>query len=197
MIEDELIKIWQSSPNQERVKFEKSRLMIDVQTSVDRLHKAIKFRDLREIIAAMIVIPIFGLYAFIFPFILSKIASVLIILYAIFVIIRLRSAKKHKPGEFTETYLEYLLKTRDYIRIQKRLLETVLYWYILPGLTLVTMFTIGFFESPKVSTGMFVFSFAFYFVVGVGLYLLNKRAVKKVIDPQLEKVEQLIKVIQE
>ena len=48
MIEDELVKIWQSSPNQERVKFEKSRLMIDVQSSLDRLHRFVKYRDLMD-----------------------------------------------------------------------------------------------------------------------------------------------------
>ena len=38
MIEDELIKIWQSSSNQERVKFEKSKLMIELQLSLKRLN---------------------------------------------------------------------------------------------------------------------------------------------------------------
>jgi hypothetical protein len=31
-MEDELVKIWQSSPNTEVIKFEKSRLMVDVQS---------------------------------------------------------------------------------------------------------------------------------------------------------------------
>jgi hypothetical protein len=59
-MEDELVKIWQSSPNQERVKFEKSRLMIDAQSSIDRLHKEIRFRDIKEQIAVIIVIPAFA-----------------------------------------------------------------------------------------------------------------------------------------
>jgi len=42
-MEEELIKIWQSSPNQERIKFERSRLMMDVQSSMDDFNKKIKF----------------------------------------------------------------------------------------------------------------------------------------------------------
>src|SRR5882724_1843165 len=105
MIDEELIKIWQSSPNQERVKFEKSRLMINMQTSMDRLHRSIKTRDVREQIASLIVIPVFAFYIYYVPFILSKVASGLIILWVIYVLIRLKNAKKHKPGAFTETYL--------------------------------------------------------------------------------------------
>src|SRR5882762_8339565 len=113
MIEEELIKIWQSSPNQERIKFEKSRLMIDVQSSMDRLHKNIKYRDLREQIAVAVVIPAFAYTAYAIPHLLSKAASLLIVGWAIYISIRLRNAKKHKPGAFTETYLDYLHKTKD------------------------------------------------------------------------------------
>ncbi len=106
MIEEELIKIWQSSPNQERVKFEKSRLMIDVQSSMDHFHRKIKYRDLREQIAVAIIIPVFAYYAYSIPHLLSKVASVLIIGYALFVAIRIKKAKKHKPGAIAETTSE-------------------------------------------------------------------------------------------
>src|SRR5258708_35179683 len=115
MMEEELIKIWQSSLNQERVKFEKSRLMIDMQSSVDRLHRGIKYRDLGERIGAMIGMPVFAYYAYHIPFTLTKIASVLIILWDAYVIIRLRNAKKHKPSALTETYRKHLFKSRDYL----------------------------------------------------------------------------------
>jgi len=34
MIEDELIKLWQTSSNAEHIKFEKSKLMIELQSSL-------------------------------------------------------------------------------------------------------------------------------------------------------------------
>lgn len=195
MIEDELIKIWQSSPNQERVKFEKSRLMIDLQSSLDRFHKAIRNRDLTETIAAIIVIPIFAYYAYIIPHALTKIASVLIVLWAVYVVMKLKQARKSKPGAFTETYQEYLYKTREYLIVQKKLLDTVLYWYILPGFAFILLFLMGFIGIPEkhnyiIKTG------TLSTVLGVFVYFLNRRAVKKRITPRLEKVDELIKVME-
>ncbi len=194
MIEDELIKIWQSSPNQERVKFEKSRLMLDVQSTLDHLHKKIGYRDAMEQIAVVVGIPIFAYYAYHIPFVLTKITSVLIIFWGVFVIIRIRSAKKHKPSAFTETYLEYLYKTREYLRIQKRLLDSVLYWYILPAMTLIFLFTLG----PGIAGRLpkIVKIAAGNVAIGVATYFLNKRAVQKQLMPRLEKIDALIKVME-
>ena len=195
MIEDELVKIWQSSPNQERVKFEKSRLMIDMQSTLDHLHKKIKYRDLGEQIGAMMVIPVFAYYAYSIPFMLTKVASVLIIFWAVYVIVRLRNAKKHKPSAFTETYLEYLYKSREYLKVQKQLLDNVLYWYILPAAILVFLFILG----PGI-TGRVVKIIKLgvgNILLGVAIYFLNKRAVKKEFVPRLEKIDKLISVMED
>jgi hypothetical protein len=194
MMEEELIKIWQSSPNQERVKFEKSRLMLEVQSNTDRLHRGIKHRDLRELIAVIIIVPVFAYYIYIVPFILSKVASLLIIVWGIYIILRLRKARKYKPGAFTETYLEYLYKTREYIEVQKQMTDSVLYWYILPGWTLVTLFVAGFIGVPGKLKWM-IQTEAGNFFVAVAAYLLNKQAVKKHFLPRLAKIDELIGVL--
>jgi len=72
MMEEELTRIWQSSANEERLKFEKSRLIMDVQLSLDRIHKYIRYRDLSELIGATIVVPVFVYGAYIVPPTLSK-----------------------------------------------------------------------------------------------------------------------------
>ena len=190
-MEDELMKIWKSSSNQERVKFEKSRLMLEVQSSIDRLDRIIKYRDMREMIAVAIVIPAFVFQAFKTPFILSKIACVFIILFAIYVVIQLRKAKRHRPGRLTETYLEYLHKTKEYLNVQKQLLDTALYWYILPGYIGISLFTLGTGKLPYIIK-MQVLSVAF----GILAYFLNKRAVNKTLLPRLQKIDELIKVME-
>ncbi len=53
MIEDELIKIWQSSSKQELIKFEKSKLMIELQSSLNRLHRWWKYLELSETLLAV------------------------------------------------------------------------------------------------------------------------------------------------
>lgn len=194
-MEEELIKIWQSSPNQERVKFEKSRLIIDVQASMDHFHKKIKYRDVREQIAVAIIIPVFAYYAYAIPHLLSKVASVLIIGYALFVAIRIRKAKKNKPGAITETYLAYLHKTRDYLLIQRQLLDSILYWYILPGMTLTMLFFMGSGMTGRVKP---ILKMALLnIVLAFATYFLNKRAVQKEFIPRLAKIDDLIRVMEQ
>lgn len=195
-MEEELRIIWQSSANEERLKFEKSRLIMDVQLSLDRIHKYIRYRDLSELIGATIVVPVFVYGAYIVPPTLSKIASVLIALWAIFVIVQYRKAKKHKPGAYTETYLEYLYKTREYLGVQKRLLDNVLYWYILPSMVFIFLFLAGFMGIPEKITWMMTTATAAV-VLEIIIYFLSKRAVKKRIMPRLNKVDELIKLMKE
>lgn len=194
MIEDELVKIWQSSPNQERVKFEKSRLMIDVQSTVDHFHQKIKYRDLIEQFTGLLLIPVFAYHAYRVPFTLTKVASVLIILWIVYVIFRLQNAKKHRPSAFTETYLEYLYKTRDYLNIQKQLLNNILYWYILPAMIAMFLFIAG----PGIAGRLqkVIKMEAVFIAIGAATYFLNKRAVKKQFVPRLEKIDELIKVLE-
>ncbi|MDX1768666.1 MAG: hypothetical protein R3294_11475 [Arenibacter troitsensis] len=193
MIEDELIKIWQSSPNQERIKFEKSKLMIDLQSSLDRFHRTIKYRDLMETIPGIIIIPIFVYIAYTIPFTLSKIGAIWIILSIIYIIIRLQKAKKIRPGSFTETYRDYLIKTKEYLFIQKKLLDTVIYWYFSPIAIGIVLFSIGAINNIKdllVNLGGLI-------VLGIIVYILNKRAIKKQITPRLKKIDELLKVMEE
>ena len=194
-MEDELVKIWQLSPNQERVKFEKSRLMIDVQSSLDRFHRFVKYRDLMDTIPAILVVPAFALYSIIGPFTLSRIASGLIALWAIHLILRLRKAKKNKPSAMTGTYLDYLQKNRRFLMDQKELMDTILYWAVIPMITLVSLFFIGVFmgrPGPPIKRAI---ALGGNVVLGIVVYLMNKWAVKKQIMPRLEKVDELINVM--
>lgn len=193
-MEEELIKIWQSSPNQERIKFDKSRLMLEVQSSMNDLHKKIKYRDWREYIAVGIIIPAFAYSAYALPNLLSKVASILIIGYAIFVALKIRNAKKHQPGAFTETYLEYLYKTREYLLIQKQLLDSVIHWYILPGMTLTMLFFLGFGVTGRIKPILKMG--AINVLLAIATYFLNKQAVQKELVPRLAKIDELIRVLE-
>lgn len=194
MMEEELIKIWQSSPNQERIKYEKSRLMLEVHASLDKFHKAVKYRDLREQIAVAVIVPFFAVGAFILPGTVSKIACVLIIAWAFYVLYRLREAKKSNPGAFSDTYLDYLYRTREYLHVQKHLLDNVMYWYILPAMFLTMLFTVGFGIADRIRpiVKMAVLNIG----LAVATYILNKRAVAKQIMPRLNKVNELIQVME-
>ncbi len=198
MMEEELIKIWQSSPNQEQIKFEKSRLILDTQSSLDRFNKLIKYGILIEQSAAIIVIPVFLFYIYFVPFMLSKIASLLIVIWVIWYMLKLRSWKKSKPTNLSENYLEYLYQNQNYLRTLKKWADTALYWHILPCIIGTLLFIIGY-----VIGGVLVDSFQIAIIfssvigTGIGLYFYTKWRTKKLYTNRLTKIEELIKVIEE
>ena len=196
MIEDELIKIWQSSSNEERIKFEKSKLMIELQSSLDRLNRRWKFGVRVEIVAAFIAIPIFAFITYWIPYTTSKIASVLIIIYVVFVITRLISIKKFKPSDLEENYLKYLKKSKAYLEAQGNLIETYKYWGSLPLYPIIFLFVIDFWEIPSKRV---IIVILFLNMVGLHIltYFLQKRKVKNEINPRIDSVDVLIKELKE
>ena len=195
-MEDELIKIWQSSPNQEKIKFEKSKLIIEVQSSLDKIQRSWKYMIIRETIAAIIAIPAFLFITYNVPYTISKIGSIWIVLAVIYILIRLKSAKKHKPTDLTETYIDYLYKTKDYLNAQKKLLDTVLYWYVLPVFPGYVLILLGFIHIPEKRKIIIIAALAFV-VMAILAHFLNKRGVRKEFDPRLKKIDELIQVLEE
>ena len=196
MIEDELIKIWQSSSSQERIKFEKSKLMIELQSSLDKLNGWWKFGVRVEVIAAFIAIPIFAFLTYWVPYTTSKIASVLIIIYVVYVITRLIGIKKHKPSDLEENYLEYLKKSRAYLEAQKRLFETSIYWAALPLYPIIFLFVVGFWEIPS---KRIIIIILFLNMVGMHCYgyFLSRKRVKNEINPRIKRVDEVIESLKE
>ena len=196
MIEDELIKIWQSSSNQERLKFEKSKLIIELQSSLGRLHRWWKYLELVEVISAIIGILSFVFVLYWVPFTTSKIASVLIIIWLVNLLIRVLGIKKFKPSDLEENYLEYLKKSREYLKAQGNLLETYNYWGTPPLYPILFLFVMGFWEIPS---KRFIIIIVFLNMVGMHIYgyFLNKKRVKNEINPRIKRVDELIESLKE
>lgn len=196
MIEDELTKIWQSSPEIEQVKFEKSRLMLDMESSLNRIRRGWKYMLIRETLASAITIPVFTYIAYTHPFTVTRIGSVWIVLSVIYIIFRLLRTDRQKPNNYSETYLDYLYKAREVLGIQKKSLDNVLYWYLLPLYPGLILFLLGFIHIPE-KINIILLTFSTAIVVAIALHLLNKRAAKKKFVPRLKKIDELIKTLEE
>ena len=199
-MEDELIKIWRSSSNQERIKFEKSRLMIELKSSLERHHRRWKHLELVEsAMAAVIGVLLSIIMMFIIPFILIKIGLILLAILAMYLIIKHQRVKKFKPNDLEDNYLDYLKKTRKYLEVQKQYLKTYVYWGILPAYPIMLLFTIGMWGKVKVPafTYFIVFINVATIIIGIYGYYLNKKRVKKEINPRIAKVDELIKRLEE
>ena len=196
MIEDELIKLWQSSSRQERVKFEKSKLMMDLHSSLDRLHRWWKYMERVNIISALLTIPPFIFAIFWAPFISMKIASALVIVWATYVGLRILPIKKVKPGNLESNYLDYLEKTKAYLIAQKKLLETSLNWATLTIYPIYLLFWVGVWEKP-LARNLAVISFLALIGVGVYTFYSNKERVNNEILPNIQRIDELISTLKE
>jgi len=196
MIEDELIKIWQSSPEQEQIKFEKSRLMLDMENSLDRFHRLVKYRVLIDQIVAITMIPVFLFGIYFVPPILTKIASFLIVIWTIWYMLQLRKAKRRKPESVTLNYLEYLDKNRDYMMYLKKMINKSMYSYTLLALPGYFLFIAGVYFDGMINLAFFI-KFILLGVVGhIGAYIYSRWEVKKIDAPRLKKINELIKMME-
>ena len=195
MTEDELIKIWQSSSNQELIKFEKSRLMIELQSSLKRLNRWWNYIELSETALAVFGVLLSTLLLFKIPFILTKIALALMIICAVYLIIKYRGLKKYQPNDLENNYLNYLKKNKEYLQAQKKFLKTYFYWGILPVYPIMLLFTISIWEKAPIYL-IFLINVA---TIGIGVYgyFLNKKRVKKEIIPKISKVNELINKLEQ
>lgn len=203
MMEDELIALWQSSPKHERIKFEKSRLMLEVQSSLNRFNKAINRRDYIEIGGAIfLVIPLFAYEAYRQPNYITKLGALWIILYCLFVIYKLLKAKRKKPTENC-SYLEYLKQSKHHLERQKNLLDNVSYWYILPALIGALIMLTGMSDLVNKTWQEIIRIKRLWKVlpamafITVFIHLLNKWSVKKQIVPRINRVEELIRLMED
>ena len=196
MIEDELIKIWQSSSNQERVKFEKSKLMLELDSSLERFHSWWKNMERVNVISGWVTVLGFIPGIIWVPYTSMKIASALIIVWVIYIATRGRSVKKFKPSDLEANYLQYLEKTRTYLLAQKRLIETSLNWRVLTILPIYLSFFVSIWDKPL---ARYVAVISFLALVGTMIYSYykSKRIVKNKINPRITRVDELIKRLKE
>ena len=196
MIEDELIKIWKSSSNQDRIKFEKSKLMIELKSSLERLHRWWNYIERVNVISALITIPIFMAIVYWAPYTSVKIASVLVIVWSIYIGIRMSRIKKIKPSDLEENYLHYLEKMKTYLLAQKKMLETSLNWATLTIYPIILLFFVDLWEKPL---ARYIAVGAFSALVGVGVYeyYVSKRRVKNEIIPRINRIDELIAGLKE
>ncbi len=195
MIEDELIKIWQSSSNQERIKFEKSKLMIELQSSLKRLDKWWNYIELSETVLAIFGVLLCTFLLFKIPFILTKIALALLIICAVYLIIKYRGVKKFQPSDLENNYLNYLKKNREYLEAQKKFLKTYFYWGILPVYPIMLLFTISVWEKAPIHLIALINGAT----IGIGIYgyFLNKKRVKREITPRISGINELINQLEQ
>ncbi len=144
MSEQELKNIWKNSSKASTIQIESTALLADLKYSVKTMESLIVKRDLREILASFFGILVFTYFTFEFPFPLTKIASAFGILWFLFVIFRLKFAsRKNQDTDLSVSIIEELEQEKSFLIKQKNLLNTALYWYVLPPFFMNILFYAG------------------------------------------------------
>jgi len=196
MMEEELIEIWKSSPKSERIKFEKSRLVLDVQSSLDRFHKMIRFAILREKIAGISIILVFSFYVYFIPYTLTKIASLIFALSGVWYVWMLTGLKKHRPAVLSENYLDYLKSCRNYILVLKKIGDQI-HWHLLFVTLGVSIFIAGPISANVLSTTKIIIGITIMVVTLIFCYLYAKWFAKKHYVERLKKINHLIAIMEQ
>lgn len=189
MKEDELKDIWQAANlRNQTINFHAINLK-EMNNRIKKFENKIRKRNNVEIGAAIFSIVVFGVFAYIKPTLMAKMGAILIICYCLSVIYWLRKTENKQPNfDLMKNMKDQLMEYQNYVKEERKLLKTVLYWYLLPMLPGLILFLIG--------SGANWWSVTIYFVVVIfmfGLiYYLNQRAVKDRIDPLLADIDKTL-----
>jgi len=206
MIEQELKDIWRNSSQVEKIKFDLSRLLIELNNKADKLDKVIRKRDFREITASVLASILFIYLAYSVPFVIARIGCLLAVASFGYLVYRLRLNRQlKKPIDLTLSFKDQLARQRQNMEQEAKLLNTVLYWYILPPFIAQVVFILGIGDPSSIGwdsqlmehlpltmySKIRLIGFISFFNLIV--VWLNKRAVRKTIKPIIEDIDRLQK----
>ncbi len=177
MKDEDLKSLWKKNNPEEQLIFDHLKLSEIMEQKVQKFEKDIQRRNLREILAALVIIVFFTyqLFSTINPGV--KIGSGLLVMAGILIIIKLVMTRNSKPTiSFQASVKEHLEQTKTYLMNEKKLLDSVMFWYILPLMIPLAIIT---YSNPY----HFIIKMAYViFIIGVSVfvYLWNRKAGKEI-----------------
>lgn len=188
---DDLKQDWHKTIKTEPVSNDFGKVISAIEKETNKIDKEIKRRDFLEISIAILLIPfwIYGLTISVSS--MQTIGCVVAIGASFYISYKLLAAKKGTT-EKSDNIKEFLLQEKQKLSKQKRLLETVAWWYISPITLAILLITLGSNVNdagiPQIPSNMYWYYISLVLLV-VGVYGLNKRAAKKKFGPLLSNVE--------
>lgn len=180
-MEDSTLKqLWLDAGQQQKLEINTGKLIESIHHKVAVLENQIKKRNALEIIVSLFLILQFGWFLLTLPQTLGKVGAAIIIANCILVIFRLIYASKINVIENAALEINQHLKdSLQQVRKQIALLNTVLWWYLLPFFIGVICF---YYSFPVSFLGKGIYTLliiALYYYI----YYLNKRVVSKTLKP--------------
>jgi hypothetical protein len=173
---------------------ELEQLRSGVQQRCAGMERIVHRRDLREIVACLVVVAAFvAMWPLYRSSPVALVGVALIILSAVIITRVLLSAGKPDPIPFDATVVECSRNRLAWIERQIRLLRSVLWWYVVPLFSGVLLLGWGIYGGSLIPFGMHA---VIIVVVGTGIVLLNRWAVRVSLQPVRDDLVHLIEALE-
>jgi hypothetical protein len=191
---DDLKREWRDEMDRSIPADQLGQLMDGVQRRCAGVERQVHWRDVREIIASVILVAIF---ASMWPLYRSSPVAILgvalIILGAGLIIYVLLSSRTPEPLPFQASVLECSRHRLAWMDRQIGLLRTVAWWYVGPLISGVLLFNWGLAHGDLYA---FVPQAVVAIVIGTGVVLLNQWAVRQAFEPVRDDLVRLIETLE-
>ena len=179
MTDEELKEKWKDPANGDEVLLNEDKLTEELDSRLKKFEQIIRRRNAREITVAFLLMPFMITAAWFMHPVLAKMGAVLLSLFCIVVVIVLRKVAKMRPEDLSLSIIQYLVVYKQYLEKERSLLSNVLYWYIGPSISGISLIFIGFHRYVPLTIGL---------LLGVLVNYINRRAVKNYLTPLIDKV---------
>jgi hypothetical protein len=205
MKDENLINIWKRSDFDVRFEFDKDSLVKELKTKVSTIDRNIKIRNFIEILVAVLFMPVFAYLLYEVPYYLFKLGCFTMLLWLFYLIYKLVSIRKYKPKNQDQLSLKLNLNNQKiYLYKEIDLLNSVLYWYLLPPFIGQILMLLGLnFHRQVEWNNQFLLDFLpthiisqiaymiFLTLLYYWIYKKNKAAIEKDIRPIIKEIDQL------
>jgi hypothetical protein len=210
MNDQNLINIWKESSRNTQLNLNYNELATELKRKAVQLDKDIKKRNQLEIGLTLLLLPV-ALYLFFeVPYYLFKAGVLLITIWFLYVIYKLKKTRGLKTDFDANITLKHQLnKQKKYVEEEVKLLRNVIYWYLLPPYTsLLLMISSAYFHHDVQWQNAFlkgllseniyghlvyiIFLTALYFYI----YKLNMKAIAKDLMPVVHDIERIEKELE-
>jgi C4-dicarboxylate transporter len=171
-----------------------SNVIDSLEKETTKLDKTIKRRDYLEISIALLIIPVWTWKLFYAASLMQTVGLWIAIFACLLIPYKLLKAKQVDTQK-DDSVLAFLNTEKNKLEQQMTLLESVAVWYIAPLFTAIILITAGATVDasgiPQITEQLTIYYGCCVLLV-VGIYFLNKRAVKKQLSPLLDNVNKRI-----
>jgi hypothetical protein len=193
---DELQKKWQSQQGGFKLRIDADILLKEIQRNKELFEACIFWRDVREAGIAFALAVFFSYFAFKWSVWSLYFPASGCLFVGLFMVID-RFIQKKKIPKFSDPLIGCIEISLRQVAHQVWLLKNVFWWYLLPVIIGVTVFTIHLhLQVVVLPTKEMIFnvakSFAIWFLLCGGVYYLNQWAVRKYLLPRKQELEQLL-----